>query len=644
MNPRRIWTLLLASLILSLACGAWASQAGAEGLSDDGGAQWRLEQPAAPEPPNGVEGAKTPVGLGAIGDIEFWAPNRGVLITAGNGSTVPAGVWEYNGQNWHELADVCGASDGRIAWAGPNEFWTISDGRPGQAPDSKGNPPPLEDDSLCRFGIGSSGKLEVIDSYASLAFLSTSYRAMDAATCAGPNNCWFSGAALPEPQVGAFQLHWNGKTLTPEPYLAEGHAITDMAKFEGLIYQSVKLSPDDADIQHPPELPALHVLEPATSTTFEPIFGLPLYGPGEFSDALDALHLSSDENSLWAAAGPALPPVEKSAPAGITLLHLSKRQYSREAGEYVETASPTWEEVDGPCGPAPTPGTCPENEPTGLTLFPKQVVHSIAAEPGTDSAWVSLGSQEEAETVQNPLALASIARISANGTVTDELQIPGDGSGPKGAAERIVCPATHDCWLATTRGWLFHLSTEAERSAPQIDSDGAFSGPLIAERPIDEGVPQQQSDAVPEDTSGLVEAPPPVEFVKTKPTKPLARVQVPLLADIRSRLVGRTTLQVSFHLSVKARVRLIAQHHKQVVARTATSVMKAGSHDLRVQLNVHLWPTKLDLQTHALAPLKTVTTLEAGTETISTSLVYPNLRAPLGSATAWTNLAGLGRL
>jgi hypothetical protein len=271
-------------------------------------------------------------------------------------------------------------------------------------------------------------------------------------------------------------------------------------------------------------------------------------------------------------------------------------------------------------------------------------VHSIAAEPGTDSAWVSLGSQEEAETVQNPLALASIARISANGAVTDELQIPGDGSGPKGAAERIVCPATHDCWLATTRGWLFHLSTEAERSAPQIDSDGAFSGPLIAERPIDEGVPQQQSDAVPEDTSGLVEAPPPVEFVKTKPTKPLARVQVPLLADIRSRLVGRTTLQVSFHLSVKARVRLIAQHHKQVVARTATSVMKAGSHDLRVQLNVHLWPTKLDLQTHALAPLKTVTTLEAGTETISTSLVYPNLRAPLGSATAWTNLAGLGRL
>ena len=35
----------------------------------------------------GIEGSSTPVGLGKIGDIQFWAPNRGLLITAGNGST-----------------------------------------------------------------------------------------------------------------------------------------------------------------------------------------------------------------------------------------------------------------------------------------------------------------------------------------------------------------------------------------------------------------------------------------------------------------------------------------------------------------------------------------------------------------------------
>ena len=59
-----------------------------------------LEQPLPPNFPTG-EIASTPIGLGRIGDIEFWAPNRGLLITAGNPPTIPAGIWAYNGVGWH---------------------------------------------------------------------------------------------------------------------------------------------------------------------------------------------------------------------------------------------------------------------------------------------------------------------------------------------------------------------------------------------------------------------------------------------------------------------------------------------------------------------------------------------------------------
>ena len=54
------------------------------------GATWRLEQPLPPRSATGQQ-SPIPIGLGAVGDIEFWAPNRGVLITKGNPPTVPPG-------------------------------------------------------------------------------------------------------------------------------------------------------------------------------------------------------------------------------------------------------------------------------------------------------------------------------------------------------------------------------------------------------------------------------------------------------------------------------------------------------------------------------------------------------------------------
>ena len=101
--------LVLACLLVAAVCGA--PVAGAQ--------EWRSEQPVA-------AGIGVPVGIGEIGDVEFWAPNRGMLITAGN-EGIPAGLFAYDGSGWYRYSTVCGGHAGRIAWAGPDDFWTISD-------------------------------------------------------------------------------------------------------------------------------------------------------------------------------------------------------------------------------------------------------------------------------------------------------------------------------------------------------------------------------------------------------------------------------------------------------------------------------------------------------------------------------------
>ena len=153
MSAARTTRVLLALAAALLALALLAAVAGAQELSDDGNASWRLEQPKPPPPPVGVAPSEVPIGLGPVGDIQFWGPNRGLLITAGNPKSIPPGIWVYNGVGWHELANVCGATDGRIAWAGPDDFWTISDGRPGQAI-VENKVPPTTDNTLCHFVDG----------------------------------------------------------------------------------------------------------------------------------------------------------------------------------------------------------------------------------------------------------------------------------------------------------------------------------------------------------------------------------------------------------------------------------------------------------------------------------------------------------
>ncbi|HTA13510.1 MAG TPA: hypothetical protein VK781_01470 [Solirubrobacteraceae bacterium] len=566
----------LALTVTAIALAATVCIASAQAQAS-GPASWRFE----PLYPPGLEDPATqpPVGLGRIGDLEFWAPNRGVLITSGNGSTIPAGLWAYDGARWHELSTVCGASDGRIAWAGPEDFWTISDGRPGQAANpANGEPAPLADRTLCHF---SGSPAQVVGSYASPAFAAGSYQEMHAAGCLSESDCWFAGDPLPEPQVGAFQLHWDGHALSAEPY-PQGHPVEDIERFGRYLYESVRIGRGDRLSEAEPSPPQVlrRIAPVGFQPTFTPLFTrLPRYAPEELPEALDSLRLGADGEGLWAAAGPAPGSPEGSVPAEVTVLH-----YEHDA----------WGQVLGPFA-----------DPEAGNPLAGYVVDSIAPEPGSQSAWVALDSPKDAS-APSPLASATVARISADGSVSEmqTLPAPGEGVGPKGAASKIVCPAQGDCWMTTTQGWLFHLQ---DGSTPAPDAESPLTG-LIGSRPADEGLPQVQPDAPPEDDSGLeaFQPPPFIPLPESAPSAPAARVRVALLSGVKTHLLHRDTLELRFHLAVKARVRLLAKRRRAVVARTRLSTLAAGERHLLLQLDPRRWPTKLELQTHALAPLPTV--------------------------------------
>jgi hypothetical protein len=571
------WTLTLALALLLAAAPAPARAAG-----QDGGASWQFAPAEAPPPPTGAEPSKFPTALGKVGDIAFFSPNRGLLITAGNGF-VPAGLYAYDGVSWHQLSTVCGATDGRIAWAGPDEFWTISDQRPGQLGIHSDA---LWDVSLCHFLDG-----QVVGSYAMPIGQPDSYLPMNAAACDGPDDCWFGGG-LGEEGEGAFHLYWNGSTLSVV-YSPQDHAVASMVTADGQIYESAQLEPgesyDDENTSNPkllhkivpsdpeemfhPELP-----EEAGCVGFCP--PLPDYGTDGSGrevapDTLAGLSLSSDwspsgegpaSEQLWAVAGPdsTAPPTGDGTAHPVALRHINE----------------AWTQV----------------LPNLASFAAGEDPDGVAADPGEAAAWITIDSADEVA----HLDLLSSADGGTTWTVAERDALgPEQGVGARGEAGPIACPSAHECWLATTQGWLFHLTDGAQLAK---DTDPFFDGEdgVISYRPRDAGVPEETPEQAPEEGPAQVSiAPPAVTTSQGQPTPSAPKPKKALVTHLHVRVLRDDVLEMTFTLTGAAHVRLLASRHGRVVARTRRETLHKGAHRLELHLNPLSWPTKLELSATA---------------------------------------------
>jgi hypothetical protein len=546
------------------------------------------------------------VPLGTVGDISFWAPNRGLLITGGDPPTVPAGLYAYNGVDWHQLSTVCGGAEGRIVWAGPDEFWTISDERAFQLNSNGGNE--YVDVSLCHFLDG-----QVVGSYAEPFDQPDSYQKMTSGACFGPNNCWFGGALGQAPNYGAFHLHWDGENVSVV-YAPQDHAIASMALAnESTLLESVQLNESDSFEGEELERPSLlHQVGGAdASNPFADLFlansgctsgicpPLPDYGTDEdgrpvYPLTLGPFTLDSDYSpaasngataQLWALATRATElPVHMPSSKG--LAHTIVLRDSQG----------TWSQIVG------GQGNGGENpfEQGGA----EEVPQGIAVEPGSPSAsaaWVTVESEDNQ---------AHLDQLTAEGKISQR-DVLGDaqGVGGRGTAGPIACPAANDCWLATNKGWLFHLThDEAEERDPELtdgypeDADPNFAG-VITYRPPDPSVPQLPPiEPPPDDSLANQQIAPPV--IPPPPvTQTSGGVTEPAIEDIHSRLVHRYTLELRFKVTVKTRVQFLALRHKKIVARTRLETFAAGPRKLMLTLSPHSWPTKINLKDTPLQAL-----------------------------------------
>jgi hypothetical protein len=521
-------------------------------------ASWRLEQPAPPV------GAPFKVPLGRPDDMEFYAPNEGLLSVEGN-AVVPAGLFFWNGRDWHQLATVCGGAGevSRIAWAGPDEFWVITE--PSEPRSGAGL-------GLCHFKDG-----VVVGSY-STAFQSPDpFRPMDAAACDGPDDCWFAGIGSEDPsgqRIGAFHLHWDGTNLTTS-YQPQGRGVSGLAFFGGTFYESTFVGAQPGDTLDPVTLstpePAgpvlIHKLVDGTftDTSFQPY---PYQGvPAEGTELLSA---KSDGGELWfSGGGAASGPAAAKETDGVV----------PSPPVVVRLAEPFFQQV-----------------PIETSLFGSEDRFvDIAPVPGAPSAWVA--DQPYADR-GSATAKAKVALIGAAGETKLET-LPLSGAG-RGSAQLVAATGPEEAWLATSAGWLFHYTNGTVLSE---DTDPSWAG-TITQRP-NESVAQFVPDAPPPDDSQLL-APPPVAVEQAPSTpEPTAEVIPALLKNIKVSRRGLTVI-VSFDLTRLADVQLLAKRRGKVISKTAKERLKAGEHSLRLSFSYKRWPTGLSFATKELTTPKPV--------------------------------------
>lgn len=512
---------------------------------------WRLEQPSPPE------GAPFKVPLGAPGDLQFWRPNRGLLTVEGN-ATIPRGIFHWDGREWSRLATVCGGpgDTARIAWAGPAEFWVVSE--PSLPRRGSGL-------ALCRFKDG-----EVVGSWSTRVDDADPFRQMMSATCDGPSDCWFGGVgsqdALGE-RVGAFHLRWDGSDLRTV-YGPQGRGVTDMRFHDGELFEAtlVGRSPENVeeavDLADPEPVPRLlHRLEGPNfvNDPFEPeaLEEIP-------EDGSELLALGGDGTDLWAVGGGAAsssgPPAEGDPRA--------------EEGGVVGR---------GPLAARLVGDSFEELSLTGDELAPAERFGDVAAIPGTGEALVAVVPFADRRSVNSK---ATVARIGADGTVATA-RLPTAGAG-RGSAARVACPAADECWMVTRAGWIFRWS---DGGALPRDDHPAFEE-TIEFRP-NEAAEQFIPDALPIDDSELF-APPPLEADPTaEPPPAKVRRLPPLLRKVRTRLRRGLRLVAAFTVTRRARVRLIGKRGRRTVSRSKTRVFAPGRRRLVLRLSRERYPTRL---------------------------------------------------
>ena len=540
-----------------------AAIASAGAASARGEASWRLEQPPPPE------GAAFKVPLGTPDDMEFYAPNEGLLSVQGN-ATVPNGLFFYNGRGWRQLATVCGGSGeaSRIAWAGPDEFWVITEPSEPRVGAGLG---------LCHFKDG-----VVVGSY-STAFQSPDpFRPMDAAVCDGPDDCWFAGIGSEDPsgqRIGAFHLHWDGTNLISS-YQPQGRGVSGLAFYGGTFYESAFVGTQEGNTTDPvtpatpePEPILIHRLEGGTFADVEflpePYKG-PLNEAGVPSEGTELLSVHSDGSELWfsgggAASGPDAPK-EGSVPGPPVAVRY-------------DSALSKFEQV-----------------PLETSQFgPEDRFIDVAPVPEVAAAWVA---DQPYSQHGSATAKAKVALIGAHGK-TDLDTLPVSGAG-RGSAQLVAATGPEEAWLATSAGWLFHYTNG---SVLPEDTDPNWQT-TITQRP-NESIEQFVSDTPPADNSQEF-APPPVAIEQAQSIETPAPEVIPaLLKDVRVSRRGLTVI-VTFKLAGLADVQLVAERHGKTIAKTARERLKAGKHSLKLSFTARRWPTGLSFKTKALVKLKPV--------------------------------------
>jgi hypothetical protein len=524
---------------------ALAGVAGALGLAPAAMADppvWRAEQP--PPPP----GAVFKVPIGAPGDIQCYQRNRCLLMNEGN-STVPQGIFDWNGASWHQFATVCGSPAGvaRLAFGGPGDVWTVT------APSL---PRTGAGQSLCHIQNG-----RVTGSFSTAPQASDPYRLMDSATCNGPNDCWFGGPGASDgagTRKGAFHLHWDGSQLSTV-YGVDGRGVTDMQASGGSVWEGVvqgKASGNVSEDADPPGTALLHHIV-GTGISVDPFTPSP--GPGSPPEGADILALDSNGQELWAAGGftssgtaahPDTPPHR-----GPLLLH------------YVAGA---WQELH--LDPA---------------LFgPDDRFVDVAAVPGTTDAWVAVQPYSQRAATNAP---ATVALVHADGSAS-LTTIPTSGSG-RGTAAKVEFSAPNDGWLVTNAGWIFHY-TDGE--AVPVDDDPSYQG-TITFRP-NEAAAQFVPDRPPPDDSLLFAPAPPAPQTSTQSDQTTPKKLPALLKKIKASYRGRRLLVIKFVLAREASIGLVAYHRKKVVARVKPRDLRPGRRSLKIRVNPKRPPTRFKWQ------------------------------------------------